>query len=140
MSYTKSATTLTHEATMVMLAAAIAKAEEIGQPQNVVIVDASGVELGKIRMSGAKFLSLKSAHAKAVTSASIRVPSTSIPDPMRGAISTATEGNMTHLPGGLPIILDGECVGAVGVGSGSGEQDVIVATAALAAIGAKIDF
>ena len=54
---------LTHSATLQMLTAAVAKAEAMGQPQCIVIVDASGEVLGKIRMTGAKFLSLRSAFA-----------------------------------------------------------------------------
>ena len=41
------------------------------------------------------------------------------------------------IEGGLPIVIDGVCVGAVGVGSGTGAQDVEVARAALAALGAE---
>ena len=128
---------LTHQAVMTMLAAAIAKAEEIEQPQCIVIVDGSGELLGEIRMSGAKFLSRKSARAKALTSASIGAPSSAIPEAVRPAIGAATEGTVTGLPGGLPIWVDGELVGGIGVGSGTGEQDVLVGTAALESIGAK---
>jgi uncharacterized protein GlcG (DUF336 family) len=47
------------------------------------------------------------------------------------------ENRLTNLEGGLPIIIAGQCVGAVGVGAGTGAQDVEVGRAALAAIGAK---
>jgi len=40
------------------------------------------------------------------------------------------------LPGGLPIAFDGDVIGAIGVGSGTGDQDIAVGNAALAAIGA----
>ncbi|WP_323005223.1 heme-binding protein [Pseudorhodobacter sp.] len=43
---------------------------------------------------------------------------------------------MTGLAGGLPIFVAGRLVGGVGVGSGSGIQDIEVAEAMLAAIGA----
>jgi glc operon protein GlcG len=43
---------------------------------------------------------------------------------------------MTGLPGGLPIWRGGVFLGGIGVGSGSAAQDVEVAEAALAAIGA----
>ena len=118
-----------------MLEAAVAKAEEIGQPQCIVIVDSSGELLGEIRMTGAKFLSRKSARAKALTAASIGAPSTHIPEAVRPAIGAATNGDVTGLPGGLPIIHEGEVLGGIGVGSGSGEQDIEVAEAALGAVG-----
>ena len=47
-------------------------------------------------------------------------------------LAIATEGKRVNLPGGLPVIVDGHVVGAIGVGSGTGEQDREVA-AALAA-------
>lgn len=126
---------LTHSAVMLMLGAAVAKAEEIDQPQCIVIVDASGETLGQIRMNGAKFLSLKSARSKARTAASIGAPSDNIPTAVGLEIAAATEGDMTRLGGGLPIYDGDHLVGGIGVGSGSPEQDKEVATAALRAIG-----
>lgn len=131
---------LTHAASLSMLQAAVNKAEEINQPQCIVIVDASGELLAEIRMTGAKFLSCKSAMSKALTAASIRAPSSNIPEAVRPAIGAATGGNVTGLGGGLPIIKDGICVGGIGVGSGSAEQDVEVAIAALNAVGADTKF
>ncbi|MCY6379727.1 GlcG/HbpS family heme-binding protein [Hoeflea prorocentri] len=136
MNFFTSTKTLTHEGTMRMLQAGIERAEQTGQPQCLVIVDASGEVSGELRMSGAKFLSRKSALAKAVTAASNRAPSANIPEGFRPLIAAATGGSVTGLPGGLPIMLDGTCVGGVGVGSGSGEQDIEVANAMLSAIGA----
>lgn len=129
---------LTHAGAMAMLAAAIAKAEEIGQPQCVAIVDASGELVAEVRMTGAKFLSRKSAFAKAQTAASNRAPSAQVPPDFRPLIGMATGGAVTGLPGGLPIRRNGETIGGVGVGSGSGEQDIAVANAALAAVGAEV--
>ena len=128
-------TSLHHKGVMTMLQAGVQKAESIGQPQCIVIVDASGEVLGEIRMTGSKFLSRKSALSKALTASSIRAASSSVPDSVRPAISAATHGDMTGLAGGLPIIVEGECIGAIGVGSGAPEQDVEVAMAALESIG-----
>lgn len=136
MSFFTTRSQLTHAGTMAILTAAIAKAEEIGQPQCIVIVDASGELLGEIRMTGAKFLSRKSALSKALTAASIGAASTNVPEAVRTHIGLATGGNVTGLPGGMPIMFDGDLVGGIGVGSGSGDQDITVAEAALAAIGA----
>jgi uncharacterized protein GlcG (DUF336 family) len=137
--YTKSTLALTHDAALAMLAAGVAKAEEIGQPQCLVIVDTSGVSLAELRMTGSKVLSLKSARAKARTAASLGAPSASIPEAVRTGIGLATEGAVTGLPGGLPIRIEGTLVGGIGVGSGSGTQDIAVAQAALAAVGAAPD-
>lgn len=121
---------------MVMLQGAVDHAEMIGQPQCIVIVDASGELMGELRMTGAKFLSRKSALSKALTAASIDGPSTGIPETVRPAIAAATNGAMSGLPGGLPVRKDGQLLGGIGIGSGSSDQDIAVAKAALAAIGA----
>ncbi|WP_422037798.1 GlcG/HbpS family heme-binding protein [Roseibium sp.] len=136
MSFVRETKLLTHQGALAVLLAAVEKAEAMGQPQCIVIVDANGEVLAEIRMTGAKFLSRKSALAKALTAASIGNETLSIPEAVRTAIGLATEGRVTGLPGGLPIRLDGVLLGGIGVGSGSGEQDIEVARAGLAAIGA----
>ncbi|CTQ51205.1 GlcG/HbpS family heme-binding protein [Jannaschia donghaensis] len=138
MNYTAATRVLTHVGAMEMLRAAIAKAEEIGQPQCIVIVDAAGDVVAEVRMTGAKFLSRKSALTKALTVASAGTPTTAVPEGVRPAIAAATGGRVTGLPGGLPIRIDGVLMGGIGVGSGTGDQDVAVAEAALRAVGAAI--
>lgn len=136
MQFTRPTEQLTDAALLAMVHAAADKAHAMGQPQCIVIVDPSAVDLAVLRMSGAKVLSLRSARAKAQTAASTGRPSALLPEAVRGAIAAATEGAMTGLPGGLPIWLGGVLLGGIGIGSGSGAQDVEVAEAALAAIGA----
>ena len=138
MPHTQSSAILTHDGALAMLAAAAAKATEIGQPQCIVIVDASGETVAELKMTGAKFLSRKSARAKALTAASNGAPSAGVPEPFRAPIGMATQGAVTGLPGGLPIRVDGVLLGGIGIGSGTGDQDIAVATAALNAIGAAI--
>lgn len=137
MNFTQPSTLLTHQAVITMLSAAVTKAEEIGQPQCIHIVDASGETLGEIRMIGAKFLSRKSARSKARTAASIGAPSAAIPESVRLHIAAATDGDVTGMGGGLPIRINGALVGGIGVGSGSVDQDLAVANAALLAIDAE---
>ena len=133
--YVQETLRLTHQAALTMLEAAVKRADEIGQPQCIVIVDASGETLAQLRMDGAKYLSLKSARAKARTAASIGQPSGNIPEEFGTLIAAATGGEVTRLQGGHPIVVDGVLVGGIGIGSGSGDQDNDVAKAALAAIG-----
>lgn len=128
---------LTDAALLAMLQAAVQKAQAMGQPQCIVIVDPSAVDLAALRMTGARVLSLRSARAKAQTAASTGKPSSALAEAVRPAIAAATEGAMTGLPGGLPIWRGGVLLGGIGVGSGTGAQDVEVAEAALAAIGAS---
>ena len=129
---------LTHAAVLTMLGAAVAKAEALGPPQCIVIVDASGDPLGELRMTGAKYLSRRSARTKARTAASIGAPSDAIPEAVRPHIAAATQNEVTGLGGGLPIRVGGMLVGGIGVGSGSPEQDIAVAKAALEAVGAEV--
>ena len=136
MQFTRPTEQLTDAALLAMVQAAADKARAMDQPQCIVIVDPSAVDLAVLRMSGAKVLSLRSARAKAQTAASTGRPSALLPEAVRSAIAAATEGAMTGLPGGLPIWLGGVLLGGIGIGSGSGAQDVEVAEAALAAIGA----
>jgi hypothetical protein len=49
-------------------------------------------------------------------------------------LAIATDGKRINLPGGLPIIVDGHVVGAIGIGSGTGAQDLECAKAALATL------
>lgn len=127
---------LSDNGVLAMLQAAIERASAMGQPQCIVIVDQSGVVLGSFRMKGARFLSLKSALAKARTAASINAPSTAIPEQARLLIAGATQGEVTGLKGGLPIRIGDVLLGGIGVGSGSGDQDEEVARTALESIGA----
>ncbi len=136
MTFTHTTQALTDAAILTLLAAAREKAAAMGQPQCIVIADASAVVLGSLRMVGAKVLSLKSATTKAQTAASIGNASGAIAEPMKLLLATATGGAVTGLPGGLPIRFGGVLVGGIGVGSGTGAQDEEVARAALAAIGA----
>ncbi|MEK9833214.1 MAG: heme-binding protein [Rhodospirillaceae bacterium] len=116
-----------------IIRAAAAKAEEIGQPQCIAVVDDGGHLLAFMRMDGAFALSTDTAIAKAVTAAIYRAPTGEMADGPDIRLAIATQGKRINLPGGLPIIVDGQCVGGVGIGSGTGEQDRICANAGLAA-------
>ncbi len=137
MNFTETSEKLTDAGVQCLLTTAIASAQAMGQPQCIAIVDSSGVELATFRMAGSRYLSIRSALAKARTAASINAPSNSVPEHARLMLAAATGGEATALRGGLPIRVNGVLVGGIGVGSGSGEQDEQVAREALAAIGAE---
>ena len=129
---------LTHEGALKMLRAGIAKALEMKQPQCITITDDGGHLLAFVRMDGAKVLSIDSSRKKAMTAASARTPSGETRAEVEVKLAFATDGKLTNLKGGLPVIVDGHLIGAIGVGSGTGEQDLEVAKVALAALpGAK---
>ncbi|MGA7932770.1 MAG: heme-binding protein [Kovacikia sp.] len=89
-------------------------------------------------MDGAKVLSQISATQKAMTAASLRATTGGMPEEVALKLGVTTAGQVTNLQGGLPIILAGQVVGAIGIGSGTGEQDVIVAQAGIDALMAAI--
>lgn len=136
MAVTRETLTLTHSGAMTALAAAIAHAEAIKVPQCIFLVDVSGEVIASVRMDGAKYLSMHTARAKARTAASINAPTGAMTAEFGTAAGIASQGGVTPLPGGLPIRFGNRLVAAIGVGSGTGDQDFEVARAALAAIGA----
>ena len=125
---------LTHEGALKMLRAAMAKAQEMKQPQCISITDDGGHLLAFVRMDGARILSTDSSLKKAMTAASLRNPTGNVNPANEVKLAFATGGKLTNLKGGLPIVIDGKVIGAIGVGSGTGEQDLEVAKAAIAAL------
>ncbi len=129
---------LTIDGAMKLLDAAMAKARDMKVPECIAVVDAGGHLLAFARMDGAFALSIDTALVKAMTAASYGIPTGAIAAGVDIKLAIATQGKRVNLPGGLPVIVDGHVVGAIGVGSGTGEQDRAGAAAALGAIaGAK---
>jgi glc operon protein GlcG len=130
-----------------VLGAAKKKAAAMGLKCNVAVVDDGGHLLAFARMDGARPASASTALAKAVSAATFRqesgpLPAKGEPDVLLSlSIQAASGGKITALKGGVPIVIDGQVVGAVGVGGGTGEQDAEVAKAGiqalLAALGQK---
>lgn len=127
--------TLTHAGALAVLDAAVAKAAAMGVPQCIAVVDPGGNLLAFVRMDGAKVLSQHSATRKAITAASSRAATGGVDEALAAKLALATGGRVTNLRGGLPIVVEGQVIGAIGVGSGTGEQDVAVAEAGIAALG-----
>lgn len=132
--YLRQTQELTHTAALIVLQGAITKAKAMNVPQCIAIVDSGGNLLAFMRMDGAKVLSQLSATQKAVTAASSRVATGGVPADVETKLALATGGQLTNLKGGLPIVMDGQVVGAIGVGSGTGDQDVEVAQAGIEAL------
>ena len=136
---------LTGQGAKAMLNAAIAKAEEFGIAATIAIVDEGGHMLLLERMDGGRFHTVHSSTTKAVCSASNKRPTTT-----RGAQNqeldvlhaiglslAAGPDRWTAMEGGFPIIVDGECIGGIGVSGGDWKQDEDIAQAALEAVGIK---
>ncbi|WP_249975551.1 GlcG/HbpS family heme-binding protein [Vreelandella olivaria] len=125
---------LTHHAALGVLHAAIAKAEQLGVAQNIAIVDEGGNLLAFARMEGAKLLSRETAISKAISAASHRQPTAQLDPTLELKLAIAAGGRLTNLEGGQPLMVDDVCVGGIGVGSGTGQQDIEVAKAGAAAL------
>ena len=131
---TKQSLKLTSGGAMKILQTAIEKATAMGVPQCITIVDAGGHMLAFCRMDGAFVLSNDSSMKKAVTAAIYGQLTGQMDDNVAIKLAIATDGKRVNLPGGVPIIVDGHIIGGIGVGSGSGAQDLEVARAGIAAI------
>lgn len=123
---------------------ATAMAEEAGIAISVAIVDAGGHVILIMRMDGGRFHTVQSATTKAVCAASNKRPTTSQgaqaqPLDTVHAIGLALAAGVeqwTAMEGGCPILIDGECIGGIGVSGGNFEFDERVAREAVASIAA----
>ncbi len=132
---------LSARAALRIIETGMAKATEMGIPQCITVVDDGGNLLAFVRMDGARFNSVDSSRHKALTAASSGRPSGLSKPEDAVFLAVTTQGRNVNLKGGIPIIVGGKCIGGIGVGSGTGDQDRIVALAALEAIkDAKKDF
>ncbi len=106
----------------------------MGVPQCIAVTDAAGRLLAFVRMDGAKFLSIRTSIRKAMSAASSREPTGGSDQEHAVKLAFTTGGRLTNLLAGVPIVVGDDVVGAVGVSSGTGEQDLEVALAAIAAL------
>jgi len=122
-----------------VIAAAEAKAREIGQPMNIAVVDAGGNLVSHVRMDGAWIGSIdisinKAFTARAFDISTAQLSENSQPGQQFYGIQNSNHGRIMIFAGGVPLRRDGSVVGAVGVSGGSGNQDQAVATAGASAI------
>src|SRR3954452_25470684 len=121
---------LTEEASLKMLAAGVAKANELGCKVSLAGVDQSCRLIGFLMMDGARHFSIITTQRKAIASASQRMPTGYAPE--ENAVSmTVRMGDFTNVPGGFPITVNAALIGAVARGGASIEQHGMVAKAAL---------
>ncbi|MGW9447436.1 GlcG/HbpS family heme-binding protein [Streptomyces sp. NPDC055632] len=119
--------------------AAIAGATRISSPSNIAVADADGNLLAHVRMDGAQLGSIEHSIDKAHTSVLFR---SATGDPARNSepggqfwgMALSGLGRVLVFAGGVPLTVDGEVVGAVGVSGGSREQDTAVAETAATAL------
>jgi glc operon protein GlcG len=135
---------LTHAGAKKMMASAIGKAQEAGIAIAVAIADAGGHLILLERMDGGRFHTVHSCTTKAVCAASNKRPTSSQgaqaqPLDTAHAIGLALAAGperWTAMEGGCPIVVDGECIGGIGVSGGDWTFDERVAREAVESIGA----
>ena len=121
-----------------LIEGAQARANKIGIPMCISVVDESGHTVAFQRMDGAKILSVRLSDDKAFTAAVSRrgtheYNEICVPGSLVFGIHTAAEGRFSVVGGGLPVVIEGErVVGGIGCSGGTPEQDMDCAKAALA--------
>jgi uncharacterized protein GlcG (DUF336 family) len=135
--------TLDYRAALKAVAAAAEQAEALGVNVSIALVGRSGQPLAQLSLNDAPPQTSLLALRKARTSAGFKVPSNFFRDnnsvDVHLLAALDTHPDLLMLGGGLPIILNGECVGAVGVSGASQAEDIACAEAALATLGANAD-
>jgi glc operon protein GlcG len=127
---------LTLEDTDRMLAAARALATERGFAVTIAIADDGGHPLALLRLDGAAPVSAAIAAAKARTAALGRRESKVYEDMINGGRTSFVTAPLIdgQLEGGVPVMVGGQCVGAVGVSGVKSSEDAEVARAGIGAL------
>jgi len=119
-----------------MAAAAEAEAQRSQWPVAIAIVDDGGHLLWLQRLDGAAPVSAQIASAKARTAALGRRESRIYEEMINGprAAFLSAPGLDGMLEGGVPVMVDGHCIGAVGVSGVKASEDAQIARAGIAAL------
>jgi uncharacterized protein GlcG (DUF336 family) len=130
------------DSAQVAISAAMAKAKQMGQAMSIAIADESGIAKAILRMDGASEATLRIAQDKAYTSACLGRPTHALwdfvkndPPLLHGLVNYP---RIIVFGGGYPIIEKGKVVGAIGISGGHYSDDMEVARAGLAGIGAPV--
>lgn len=105
-------------------------------PITVTVVDTGGHVRAVVRQEGCSYFALESSRLKAVTASQLRMPSHVVGElgqklPALQA-SFAANPAISGLPGGYPLVWQGQLIGGIGVAGGNFEQDQAIGAAALA--------
>ena len=125
-----------------LIAAARVKADELGVPMVIAVVDTGGNLVALQRMNGALLVSIDIATNKAYTAVAVKLTTQELAgvsqpgQPLFG-IHNADGGRIIIFGGGIPLKRQDEIIGGVGVSGGSVEEDVLCATAAVERLNQK---
>jgi glc operon protein GlcG len=130
----KSKVVLEADEVQAALEAARQEAVKNGWIVSIAIVDDGGHPLGFLRLTDAAPLTAQIAFGKARTSALSRRESKFYEEVVKNGRTAFLSVDVTTLEGGVPITVDGQCVGAIGVSGVRSDQDAQIANAAVQAI------
>ncbi len=117
-----------------IIAAAEKKAEQIGQPMNIAVVDAGGNLVAHVRMDKAWMGSVDISIKKAWTARAFDISTKELGELSQSGdqffgIHASNNGKVMIFAGGIPLKKGDQVVGAIGVSGGLGKQDQAVAEA-----------
>ena len=120
----------------VLIEGAEEKSREIGVPMCSAVTDEAGNLIAFTRMDGAKISSIDIAISKAFTGAAAKKGTheynqLAVPGKPTFGIHVTNQGRFSIIGGGLPIIINNEVVGGIGISGGTAEEDQIVAQGAI---------
>jgi len=128
---------LTLEGAKKVIGAAVAEAKKLNAPGGAIaVVDEGGNLMAVERLDGTFAAGANISIGKARTAAIFKRPTKAFEDIInKGRTAMTTLNDFTPLQGGIPIIADGQVVGAIGVsGAASAQQDEDLAIAGAAAL------
>jgi len=126
---------VTYQAALAACKSAVEKAESLKINICVSVCDSSGLELAFLRMNGSYIHSIDIAKNKAYTSASFKFPSGTWTDIFKEVPHLeqgfSNRDKLIPFGGGLPLMLNDEVIGAIGVSGGTEEEDMVCAQAGI---------
>jgi uncharacterized protein GlcG (DUF336 family) len=126
-----------HETARKVVAAAIADARRQSLPMAVAVVDNAGQLVAFERMDNTQTASIQVSQDKAISAATYRRPTKAFQDLVAGGgvgLRVLTLHGANAVEGGIPLVVDGKIIGAIGVSGGSSDQDGVVAKAGVDAL------
>ena len=118
-----------------MIAACEAEAAKNKWAVSIAIVDDGGFLLGLSRMDGASAITAEVATGKARTSAMTKRPSKFFEDRVKERPAFVSFPAGILIQGGVPVLHDNQCVGAIGVSGVQSHEDEQIAQAGASALG-----
>ena len=120
------------------IAAAVADSRRQNLPMAIAVVDTAGQLVAFERMDNTQTASTAIAQDKAVSAAMYRRPTKVFQDVLAAGgvgLRVLSLRGANAVEGGLPLVIDGKIIGAIGVSGGTSDQDGVVAKAAVDALG-----